>query len=317
MEGLLNNFSFGIRIILKLKYFFAGILCLWSLLFAISCSSGTISTPSTSTHNLIIDLPGKNIVALVDDQGELTRSVQITSEDGKIGLAVDKGTSLLDKDGKILDSIKIAVDSNSITLPDNRELAGLVIDIQPKDGVVNPSLKLGLAYDSTTLAQGVSEKDLWIYWHNGEKWEIMGFKASDTEPNKVTTKINHFGKYSLLAPIRPTPAPLTPLQTGLTSSNLQQALINGKPTLAELGSVSCIPCKQMKPILEQLAVDYQDRLNVVIIDIYDQPKVGNQYKVMAIPTQVVFDRSGKEVARHVGLWPREQIEAQLNKMEIK
>jgi len=110
-----------------------------------------------------------------------------------------------------------------------------------------------------------------------------------------------------------------PSSTGpsLTIASLEQALSNGKPTLAELGSVSCIPCKQMKPILEQLAVDYKDRLNVVIIDIYDQPKVGQQYKVMAIPTQVVFDSSGKEVARHVGLWPREQIEAELNKLGIK
>jgi len=116
-----------------------------------------------------------------------------------------------------------------------------------------------------------------------------------------------------------TSAPPDPSSTGpsRTRASLEQALSNGKPTLAELGSVSCIPCKQMKPILEQLAVDYKDRLNVVIIDIYDQPKVGQQYKVMAIPTQVVFDSSGKEVARHVGLWPREQIEAELNKLGIK
>jgi peptidylprolyl isomerase len=102
----------------------------------------------------------------------------------------------------------------------------------------------------------------------------------------------------------------------LTMSSLEQALLNGKPTLVELGSVSCIPCKQMKPILEQLAVDYQDLLNVVVIDIYDQPKVGQQYKVLAIPTQVVFDSNGKEVFRHVGLWPRNEIDAQLKKMGI-
>ena len=39
-------------------------------------------------------------------------------------------------------------------------------------------------------------------------------------------------------------------------------LSNGKPTLAEFGRGTCIPCKQMKPILENLAVEYQDRLNV-------------------------------------------------------
>jgi thioredoxin 1 len=316
MAELLNSFVRCIRLISISKNSVAGILCLCSLMFAISCSSAsTASAPNISTHNLTIDLQGENIIVLVDDQGKLTKSVQLTSADRKIGLSIDKGTSLLDKDGKILEFITVSVDSDDITLPENTEPAGLVVDIQPKDGVVNPSLKLALTYDSSTLPQGVTGNDLWIYRFTGEKWEIMGFKDSVTEPNKVTTRINRFGKYSLLATIRPISLP--PLQTSLTSSNLQQALISGKPTIAELGSVSCIPCKQMKPILEKLAVDYQDRLNVVVIDIYDQPKIGEQYKVMAIPTQVVFDSNGKEVTRHIGLWPREQIEAQLNKMEIK
>jgi peptidylprolyl isomerase len=103
----------------------------------------------------------------------------------------------------------------------------------------------------------------------------------------------------------------------LASTSLGQALSSGKPTLAEFGSNSCIPCKQMKPILEQLSVDYKDTLNVVIVEVYDQQDLAQEYKVMAIPTQVVFDSSGKEAARHVGLWPREQIEAELNKLGIK
>ena len=103
----------------------------------------------------------------------------------------------------------------------------------------------------------------------------------------------------------------------VTSTQLSQALSSGKPTLVEFGSDSCIPCKQMKPILEQLSVDYKDKLNVVIIEVYDNQELAQQYKVMAIPTQVIFDSSGEEVARHVGLWPREQIEAELNKLGIK
>jgi len=56
---------------------------------------------------------------------------------------------------------------------------------------------------------------------------------------------------------------------------------------------------------------------VVIIDVYEQPGLGQQYQEIAIPTQVVFDSSGKEVSRHVGLWPRKQIDAELNKLGIK
>jgi peptidylprolyl isomerase len=103
----------------------------------------------------------------------------------------------------------------------------------------------------------------------------------------------------------------------LFTKTLAQALVSGKPTLAELGSSTCIPCKQMKPILEKLATYYRDRLNVIIIDVYDQPDLARQHKVISIPTQVVFDGTGKEVSRHIGVWPREQIEAELGKLGIR
>jgi len=104
--------------------------------------------------------------------------------------------------------------------------------------------------------------------------------------------------------------------SGLTSLPLGEALSNGKPTLAEFGSSTCIPCKQMKPILERLAIEYEGKLNVVIVEVYEQRALTQQYGIMAIPTQIVFDASGKEVTRHMGLWPREEIIAQLKKMGI-
>ena len=103
----------------------------------------------------------------------------------------------------------------------------------------------------------------------------------------------------------------------LASVPLGQVLTNGKPTIAEFGSSTCIPCKQMKPILEKLAVEYQGKLNVVIVEVYEQRTLTQQYGIMAIPTQIVFDSSGKEVTRHTGLWPREEIIAQLKKMGIE
>jgi FKBP-type peptidyl-prolyl cis-trans isomerase 2 len=107
-----------------------------------------------------------------------------------------------------------------------------------------------------------------------------------------------------------------PTGLDLASVPLGQALSNGKPTLAEFGSSTCIPCKQMKPILEQLAIEYEGKLNVVIVEVYEQRELTQQYGIMAIPTQIVFDSSGKEITRHIGLWPKEQIIAQLKKMGV-
>jgi len=52
--------------------------------------------------------------------------------------------------------------------------------------------------------------------------------------------------------------------TDLTSASLEQAISNGKLTLAEFGRGVCIPCKEMKPILEELSAEYKGELNVVM-----------------------------------------------------
>ncbi len=105
--------------------------------------------------------------------------------------------------------------------------------------------------------------------------------------------------------------------TDLAVITLPAALTNGRPTLAEFGRGTCIPCKEMKPILENLAIEYQDRLNVSIVSVDDYRELTNYYHIMAIPTQIGFDGNGKEIFRHVGLWPREQIVAQLGKLGIR
>jgi peptidylprolyl isomerase len=102
-----------------------------------------------------------------------------------------------------------------------------------------------------------------------------------------------------------------------TSTNLAAALSSGKPTLAEFGSTTCIPCKQMKPILEELASTYKDKVNIVIIEIYDNRDLANQYKIMAMPTQVVFDSNGQEVNRHMGFWSKEEIIAKFKEIGIE
>ncbi|MBA7561501.1 hypothetical protein ES708_03139 [subsurface metagenome] len=101
-----------------------------------------------------------------------------------------------------------------------------------------------------------------------------------------------------------------------SSIPLTQVLGNGKPTLAEFGSSTCIPCKEMKPILGELAKEYEEKLNVVIVEVYEQLDLAREYQIMAIPTQIFFDSSGKEITRHMGFWSKEEIIAQLKKMGI-
>jgi thioredoxin 1 len=80
------------------------------------------------------------------------------------------------------------------------------------------------------------------------------------------------------------------------------------PRLVDLGAAKCIPCKKMAPILEKLRKKYAGIVDVDFIDVWKDPKAGKPYKIRLIPTQVFFDRSGKEVFRHEGFFSKKEIE---------
>jgi thioredoxin 1 len=80
-----------------------------------------------------------------------------------------------------------------------------------------------------------------------------------------------------------------------------------KITFIELGSVNCIPCRQMQPIMKEIAAEYPDQVLVVFYDVWKNPAPGEYYKIQLIPTQVFIDERGNELFRHVGLFPKEEI----------
>jgi len=79
------------------------------------------------------------------------------------------------------------------------------------------------------------------------------------------------------------------------------------PRLLELGAGKCQACKAMKPILDELTKTYEGRLEVTFIDVWKDPDAAKKYGIRLIPTQIFFDAAGKEVFRHEGFYPREDI----------
>jgi thioredoxin 1 len=80
-----------------------------------------------------------------------------------------------------------------------------------------------------------------------------------------------------------------------------------RPRLLDLGATTCVPCKKMAPVLEELQREYEGRLDVQFVDVWRTPGVANQYGVQSIPTQIFFDASGKELYRHQGFFAKEEI----------
>ena len=79
------------------------------------------------------------------------------------------------------------------------------------------------------------------------------------------------------------------------------------PRLLDLGATKCIPCKMMVPVLDGLSKDYKGKLKVEFIDVWKDQSAAQKYKVQTIPTQIFFDAKGKEVYRHVGYFPKDDI----------
>lgn len=86
-----------------------------------------------------------------------------------------------------------------------------------------------------------------------------------------------------------------------------QALASGKPTVIDLGARTCISCKKMAPILEELAGTYRGEANVLFIDVREDSDAAKHFGIQMIPTQIYFDVKGKEVKRVVGAADRDDI----------
>jgi thioredoxin 1 len=86
-------------------------------------------------------------------------------------------------------------------------------------------------------------------------------------------------------------------------------------TFVELGSVKCIPCRQMQPVMKAVEEKYGKQVNVVFYDVWkdDQRGYAEKYGIKVIPTQVFLDKEGKEFFRHEGFFPEAEIDKLLQK----
>jgi thioredoxin 1 len=89
------------------------------------------------------------------------------------------------------------------------------------------------------------------------------------------------------------------------------------PRLVDLGRGTCIPCKMMAPILEELTEEFADKLIVEVIDLRELPGAARRYGIRVIPTQIFYDASGTERFRHEGFMSREAILAKWSELGVE
>jgi len=120
-------------------------------------------------------------------------------------------------------------------------------------------------------------------------------KSSASEPAAVTNS-NPGAMTSSKSQILENPS------SGQTEENSAKLL-----HLIDLGAGKCIPCKMMKPILDDLKQNYNEQFKVTFIDVWENQNQAKKYNIKMIPTQIFFDSNGNELFRHEGFYSKEDI----------
>lgn len=90
-------------------------------------------------------------------------------------------------------------------------------------------------------------------------------------------------------------------------------------TFVEIGSVNCIPCRMMQPVMKKVEEKYGKKVAIEFYDVWTQEGApyAEKFNIRVIPTQVFMDRNGREFFRHEGYFPFEAIDALLQQHGVK
>jgi thioredoxin 1 len=100
----------------------------------------------------------------------------------------------------------------------------------------------------------------------------------------------------------------------ITRSNFrEEVLASPVPVVIDLWAEWCAPCKMLEPIIEDASVDFEGQIKVGKVDVDSDPEIADQYRVMSIPTVLIF-YEGKEIGRIVGYSPKREFYKRLERI---
>jgi thioredoxin 1 len=90
----------------------------------------------------------------------------------------------------------------------------------------------------------------------------------------------------------------------------QEVINNSKTVLVDFWAEWCGPCRAVSPILDQIAHEHSDKLDIVKLNVDDNPALAAKYQITSIPAMKVF-QNGEVVKTVIGAKPKPALEADL------
>jgi thioredoxin len=94
------------------------------------------------------------------------------------------------------------------------------------------------------------------------------------------------------------------------ASFADEVLGSDKPVLVDFWATWCGPCKQVAPVLEEIASEHREKITIAKMDIDANPSTPRDYQIMSIPTMILFSK-GEQVKQIVGAKPKAALLADL------
>lgn len=133
---------------------------------------------------------------------------------------------------------------------------------------------------------------------------------------KGASLMNRIGKITLVLGLVVAVGAVLILKKGRPPAPPTTQASSGLSRLVDLGSTTCIPCKMMAPVLEELKTEYDGRMQVVFINVSANPDAAEPFGIQLIPTQVFIDATGKERWRHEGFISKDDILAKWRELGV-
>ncbi|MGV8858416.1 thioredoxin [Rhodoglobus sp.] len=99
--------------------------------------------------------------------------------------------------------------------------------------------------------------------------------------------------------------------TEVTDANFEELVLNSEDTImVDFWAEWCGPCRQVGPILDQIASEHSDKIKIVKLNVDDNPQMAMKYQITSIPAMKVF-RGGEVVKTVIGAKPKPALESDL------